>query len=68
MPILGCFQYCSSIAEFEVWDCDASRSSFVVQDCFDYPGFFVSYIKLSTVLSRSVKIFAGILMDIALNL
>ena len=40
MPIPGCFQYCSSVVEFEVRDCDASKSSFIVQDCFDYPGIF----------------------------
>ena len=32
MPIPGCFQYCSSVVEFEVRDYDASRSSFIVQD------------------------------------
>ena len=31
-------------------------------------GFLLFYVKLSTVLSRSVKNFAGILMGIALNL
>ena len=36
----GCFQYCSSVVEFEIRDCDASRSFFIVQDCFGYPGFF----------------------------
>ena len=41
MPIQNCFHYCSSIVEFEVRDCDVSRSSFVVQDCFGYPEFFV---------------------------
>ena len=40
MPIPGCFQYCSSVVEFEVRDYDFSRSSFIVQDCFGYPGFF----------------------------
>ena len=40
MPIPDCFQYCSFIAEFELMDGDASRSSFIVQDCFGYPGFF----------------------------
>ena len=40
MPIPGCFQYCSSVVEFEVRDCDTSRSSFIVQDCFGYPGYF----------------------------
>ena len=41
MPIPGCFQYCRSVVEFEVGDCDASRSSFIVQDCFGYLGYFV---------------------------
>ena len=40
MPIPGCFQYCISVIEFEVRDCDASRSSFIIQDCFGYPGYF----------------------------
>ena len=40
MPIPGCFQYYSSIVEFEIRDCDASRSSFIVQNCFGYAGFF----------------------------
>ena len=43
MPIPGCFQYCSSVVEFEVRDCDASRSSFIVQDCFGYPEFIYPY-------------------------
>ena len=30
----------SSAVELEVRDCDASRSSFILQDCFDYPVFF----------------------------
>ena len=34
LPIPGCFQYCSSVIEFEVRDCDASRSSFILQDSF----------------------------------
>ena len=64
MPIPDCFQYCSSVVEFEVRDCDASRSSFIVQYCFGYPGIFylfflLFHVKLSTVLSRSVKNFAG---------
>ena len=67
MPIPGCFQYCSSVVEFEVRDCDDSRSSFIPQD-WGYPGFLLFCMKLSTILSRSVKNFAGILMGIALNL
>ena len=41
MPISGCFQYYNSIVEFEVWDCDASRNSFVVQIVLAILSFFV---------------------------
>ena len=41
MPMPSCFYYCSSIVEFEVRDCDACRSFFIIQDCFGYPEFFV---------------------------
>ena len=41
MPIPGYFKYCTSVAEFEVRDYDASRSSFIVQDCFGYLRVFV---------------------------
>ena len=69
MPIPGCFQYCSFVVEFEVRDSDASRRSFIVQDCFDYPGLFMlCHMKLSIILSRSLKNSAGILRGIALNL
>ena len=40
MPISGCFQYCSSVVEFELKDCDAFRSCFVGRDCLGYPEFF----------------------------
>ena len=46
MSIPGCFQYYSSVVEFEVRDCDASRSPFIVQDCFGYPRFFALPYKL----------------------
>ena len=59
MPIPGCFQYCSSVEEFDVRDCDASRSSFIAQDCFDYSGFLLFQMKLSTIISRSLKNFLG---------
>ena len=68
MPIPSSFQYFSSVVEFEVRDCDASRSSFIVQDCFGYPGFWLFHIKLSIILSPTSKNFAGVLMGIALNL
>ena len=41
MPIPDCFHYYSSIVELEIRDGDAFGSSFHVQDCFSYPGFFV---------------------------
>ena len=59
---------CSSVVEFEVRDGDASRSSFIVQDCFGYPGFLLLHMKSSTDLLMSLKNFAGILLGIALNL
>ena len=40
MPVPGCFLCCSSVVAFEVRDCDASRSSFIAQDCFGNPRFF----------------------------
>ena len=39
---------------------------FIVQDCFGYTGFFVFPYEVE-VLSRSLKNFAVILIDIALN-
>ena len=35
------YDYCS-VVQFEMRDGDISRSSFIVQDCFSYPGIFVS--------------------------
>ena len=66
MLIPGCFQYCSSVVEFEVRDYDASRSSFTVQHCFDYPGFFAFPYEVE--YCSFVKNFAKILMGIALTL
>ena len=40
IPIPGCFQHYRSVVEFEVRDCDASRSSFMLQDYLGYTGFF----------------------------
>jgi hypothetical protein len=40
-PIPGSFYYCCSVVQLEVKDGDSSKCSFVVQDCFVYPGFFV---------------------------
>ena len=41
IPVPSCFYYYSSIEEIEVGDGDASEDSFIVQNCFGYPGFFV---------------------------
>ena len=49
-------------------DCDASRNSFIVQDWFGYPGFFVFQMHLSAVLLKSLKNFPGILMGIVFHL
>ena len=68
MPMPGCFQYCSSVVEFEVKDCDASRSSLLYRIVLAILRFLFFHMKLSTVLSRSVKNFARILMGVALNL
>ena len=43
MLIPNCFHYCSFIVQFEVRDGDASSSSFIVEDCFVYLGFFFPY-------------------------
>ena len=40
LPMPSCFHYCSSVIEFEVEDDNASGSTFIVKDCFVYPGFF----------------------------
>ena len=55
VPEPSWFQDYSSVIELEVRDGDASRSSFIVQASFGYPGFLFPYIKLRIVLSRSVK-------------
>ena len=68
VPIPSCFYYSSFIVELEVRECDASRCSFIFQGCFGYPGLLFFHMKLSIVLSRSVKNCVGILMGITLNL
>ena len=52
----------------EVRDGDFPGRSFIVKNCFGYPGFFDFEMKLRNVLSMSVKNCFGILMGIALNL
>ena len=64
--------YSRSVIELDVRDADASRSSFIVQDCFDYPVFCFCFcffhMKMSIILSRSVKNCVEILKGIAFNL
>ena len=67
MPVRSCFHYCSSVIELDVRDGDASRSFFIVKDLWLFC-LFVSHMKLTIVLSRSVKNCIVILMRIALNL
>ena len=57
MPIPGCFQYCSFVVEFEVRDFDASRSFLLHRIVLVILGFLLFHMKLSTLLSRSVKNF-----------
>ena len=64
----GCFHYCGSVVDFEVRDCNGSRCSFILQDCFVYPGSFYYSIWSWAFFLRSVKNFVGILIDIPLNL
>ena len=59
------FLFLFLVVHLKIKDDDTSRSSFIVQDSFSYPGFgFV----LSVVLSKSVRNCVGILMRIVLNL
>ena len=67
-PIPGCFQYSSFVVKFEVRDYDAFRSFLLYGIVLAVLGFLLFHMKLSTILSRSLKNFAGILMGIALNL
>ena len=41
VPIPYSFYYYCSVIEFEVRDGDSARSSFIVENSFGYPGFFV---------------------------
>ena len=52
MPIPCGFYYHSSVGQLEIGDSDTFECSFIVEDCFSYPGFFIC---------------VGILMGIALN-
>ena len=68
MLIPNCFYYYSSIVELEHMDGHTSRSSFIIQDCFDYSGFFVFPREAGySTFEVSEKKCAGILMEIALN-
>ena len=64
MAIPSCFQYCSFVVKFEVRNCDASRSSFIVQDCFGYPGFFAFPNKVEYCSFKICEEFCWILMGL----
>ena len=74
MPIPYSFYYDCSVVQLEVRDGDASRSSFIVQDCFSYPVFvfylFVCFFpyKVDSFSFMVCKKCIGILMGITLNL
>ena len=68
VPIPSCFQDYSSVVELEVRDGDASRSSFIVQGCFGYPGSFVSPYKVENCSFKVCEELCWDFMGIALNL
>ena len=37
------FYYYSSVIEVEIWGGDTSSNSFIIQDCFSYPGLVFSH-------------------------
>ena len=59
MPISCSFYYYSSVVELEIRDGETSSISFIVQDHLDILGFLFFNLKLSIVLSKSVKNCAG---------
>jgi hypothetical protein len=68
VPIPSSFYHYCSVVQFDVTDGDFPGSSFIVKNCFCYPGFLFYHVKLRIALSMSVKNCVGILMGIALNL
>ena len=69
IPISHSFYYYCYVARLEVRESNTSRSSFIVQGCFSYPGIFgFFHMKLRIILSKSVKNCVVILMGIVLNL
>ena len=67
MPIPCGFYAYSSVVLLEIRDGDNFNRSFVIQDYFSYPGFFVFPV-CETDLSVSVRNCVRIPMGIALNL
>ena len=68
MPVPFCFCYYNSVVQLEIEEGDTSSSSFIIQDCFSYPGFSVFSYKFKIVLSGPVNNCVGILAGIALDL
>jgi hypothetical protein len=63
-----CFLITIALVQLEVRDGNFSGRSFIVENCFGYPGFLFFYMKLRAALSTSVKNCVGIVMGSALNL
>jgi hypothetical protein len=63
-----CLFYHCFVVQLEIREGETSRNSFIIQDCFSYPGFFVFPYEAQNFLSRSIKNCVVILMGIALNL
>ena len=62
-----CFYYYSSVEELEVGS-GLSCISFIIQNCFRYPGFLDFNIKLKVELKKSVDNYVEFLVGIALSL
>ena len=69
MPIPDCFLNYSSVVEWSLQTEVVISPKVPVQNCFDYPVFFLFFVFAYEVeyCSFTVKNFAGILISIALN-
>ena len=68
MPVPSCLHFCGSIIEFDFRNGDASRSSFIAQDCLSYPGFFVCLYKVDYCSFEVCEELCWNLIGIPLNL
>jgi hypothetical protein len=61
------YQY-FSVIQLEIRDGESLRNSFIVNNCFYYPGVLFFCMKLRIGLSMSLKNCVGVLMETVLNL